>query len=83
MSKRKGGNVGGWFFWTAVASALGAFVAVRLFDYLFSSASAGVAAVARPAAFAGVWTTVTTKLGLKAVADKVHGLRERLPKVKP
>lgn len=75
---KKGGGGGGWLGGNLLASIVLAVVAVNLFNYLFSSASSGVAAVARPSVFVGVWTTVTTKLGMRAFNERIQRWRGRI-----
>lgn len=81
-SKHKSSGTGRWLLVSTVASIVAALAGGMLYntvkDRLFPHANEGVTNAARVGTFVGVWTTVTTKLGLKAFADKVHGLRERI-----
>ena len=64
-----------------LVSALLAFMLTRLYDYgrdSLEGAASGVARAARPGVFVGVWTTVTTALGMRAFSERIkrwrHGI---------
>ena len=75
MSKGKS-STAGWLVSTVLVSALLAWLIDRIFtvakDSLLSGAANGAANLARPGVFAGVWTAVTTKLGLRSYDEKVQ-----------
>ena len=75
MSKGKS-SAAGWLVSTVLVSALLAWLIDRIFtvakDNLLSGAANGVANMARPGVFAGVWTAVTTKLGLRSYDEKTQ-----------
>ena len=75
MSKGKS-SAAGWLVSTVLVSALLAWLIDRIFtvakDNLLSGAANGAASMARPGIFAGVWTAVTTKLGLRSYDEKTR-----------
>ncbi len=78
MSRHKGRGIGQQYFLTAVVAGVLSLIGVNLVKWLLSSASEGVSAVAQPATFVSIWAFVQTKLGFRALTEKVHGLRERI-----
>ena len=67
----------GWLVSYTIASMVGAFFVVRVFDYLVSGVSSRVADVGRFFLFVGTWTAITTGSGLRDFTNRVHGLRQR------
>lgn len=67
----------GWLLGVTIASALGAFLILGLYDYFFAGLLGGVVAgVARPGLFVGTWTAITTGLGVREVSNKKRQLRQ-------
>ena len=60
----------GWLGWTAVASALIAFVLVRIAKQLFE-----LTGIASAAVFSGIWTAVTTMAGMSSFNRTARKLR--------
>ena len=75
MSKGKS-STAGWLVSTVLVSAFLAWLVDRIFtvakDNLLSGVANGAANLARPGVFAGVWTAVTTKLGLRSYDEKTQ-----------
>lgn len=63
----------GWLVGYTLGSAVLAFLAVRLFDWLVSGATGGIA---RAAVFITVWTACTAKLAMRSVSAQAHQLRQ-------
>lgn len=76
-SKHKGSGMGGRLFWAAAIALALSVISVNISKHFLSKASAGVSAVVQPTIFVGAFTAVTTKLGMRALLEKVHRLRER------
>ena len=60
----------GWLGWSAVASALIALVLVRIAEQLF-----GLIGIASAAVFGGIWTAVTTMVGMRSFNRTARKLR--------
>ena len=63
----------GWLISYTIASLVGALFVVRLFEYLVSS----FASIAKVGLFVGVWTAITTGLGMRSFTKMVRQLRPR------
>lgn len=67
-----------WLVSATIASAMGAFLLMGLYDYFFAGLLSGVAAAAvKPSLFVGAWTAITTALGMRKYAKGVRHLREK------
>lgn len=65
-----------WLVGATIASAMGAFLIMGLYDYFFAGLLSGVAAAAvKPSLFVGAWTAITTGLGMRDVSQKERRLR--------
>lgn len=65
----------GWLIGPTIASAMVAYVAVRIFSYIFGEASSGAANVARAGVFVSTWTAVTAGMGMRSFDKRVRKLR--------
>ena len=66
-----------WLIGPVVASWAIAYVAVRIFDYIFAGATGSVANAARASVFVSAWTAVTAGTGMRGLDKRVRGLRRR------
>ena len=74
-----------WLLSATIASIVGAFFVVRLFEYLAAGLVGSVASTAKASLFVSVWTAITTGSGMRGFKKIVRGLRQRtgpLPKDK-
>lgn len=67
----------GWLVGYVIASMVGAFVAVRIFDHIFSGVTGSIAGVARASLFVGVWTAITAGSGMRAFTRRMRQLRQK------
>lgn len=65
-----------WLVGYTLASAVAAFIVVRLFDYIFSGARDSVSNAARAGLFVSIWTAVTTGSGMRDFTAKVRQARQ-------
>lgn len=66
----------GWLIGPAFFSAIGAFLAVRIFDFIFGGVTSNVANAARAGVFVSAWTAVTTGTGIRGFNKRIRGLRK-------
>ena len=66
-----------WMIGYTLASIAGAFLVVRLFDYVLAGVVGSLVGIVRTCLFASVWTTITTSLGMRGFSRTVHHLRQR------
>ena len=66
----------GWLIGYTIASLVGAFFVVRLFEYALAGVAGGLAGVAKASLFVSVWTAITTGTGMRAFSKTVRGLRQ-------
>lgn len=66
-----------WLVGYTLASMAIAFVAVRVFEYLFAGATSGFVVIAKPAVFAASWTAVTAQAGMQRVTSQARSWRRR------
>ena len=66
----------GWLVGYMLASMVGAFFVVRIFDYIFSGVSSGIAHTARAGLFVGTWTAITVSEGMRDLSKRARRLRE-------
>ncbi len=64
-----------WLLGPTIASAIFAFIAIRIFDAVFSGATSTLASVARPTIFAGTWSATTATSGMRGITSRVRSLR--------
>jgi len=67
----------GWLVGYTFASMAAAFVVVRIFEYLFSGATSGIAAAIKPGIFVATWTAVTTRSGMRSATSWASRWRHR------
>ena len=66
-----------WLVGSTLASLVGAFLVVRLFEYLSAGAVHGVAASTTKASlFVTTWTAISTGSGMRAFSKRVRQLRQ-------
>ena len=65
----------GWLIGPTLASFFAAFLAVKLFDFIFGGVTSSIVNVARAGVFIGTWTAVTTKGGMHGFSKKVKQLK--------
>ena len=61
-----------WLLGYTLASMVGAFIVVRIFDYLLSGLGGVIGHVARAVLFVGTWTAVTVTTGLRDFSQRVQ-----------
>ena len=61
----------GWLFGASIVSAVTAFVLVRIAEQLFGL----MGGIARVAVFGGIWTAVTTMVGMRSLNSTARKLR--------
>ena len=67
-----------FLFGSTLASLVGAFLVVRLFDYMFSWLLGGiVVSTVKAGLFVTTWTAITTGSGMRSFSKRVRGLRLR------
>ena len=64
-----------WLVGYVMASMVGAFVVMRVFDHLFAGVVGGVTSVARVVLFIGAWTAITAISGMRCVTRYVRQAR--------
>lgn len=69
-----------WLWGYVLVSAAGAFLAVRIFDYLKDSTADTIAKTARAGMFTGVWTAITAASGMRGFTERVRGMRKGIKK---
>ena len=65
----------GWLIGPTLASFFAAFLAVKLFDFIFGGVTSSMVSVARAGLFVATWTAVTTKGGMHGFGKKVKQLK--------
>jgi hypothetical protein len=68
----------GWLVQQVVASALGAFFIVTALEYILKGVKASVPEIVKPSIFVGVWTAITTALGIHGFTKGVRKTRQLL-----
>ena len=64
-----------WLLGYTLASMVGAFIVVRIFDYLFAGLVGGIGHAARAVIFVGTWTAITVMEGQRDFSRRVERLR--------
>jgi hypothetical protein len=67
----------GWLIGYTFASMAAAFVVVRIFEFLFSGATSGIAAAVKPGIFVATWTAVTARSGMRSATSWTSRWRRR------
>ena len=68
----------GWLIGPTLFSLLLAFLAVKLFEYVFPGVMGWLGSVARFGVFIITWTTVTVVAGMHGFTGKVRQLRQAI-----
>lgn len=71
-----------WLIGPTIASAIFAFVAIRIFDVVFSSVTGTVTSIARPALFTGTWSATTAASGMRGFNSRVQKIRSVRDKIR-
>lgn len=66
-----------WLIGYTLASMAVAFIAVKIFDFIFAEASSRLVGIARGAVFVLVWTAITVKAGMRGFTSTAKRLKER------
>ena len=66
-----------WLVGYTMASIVGAFLVVRIFEYIFGGAQSALGNAAKPGLFVATWTAITTGSGMRDVSKRVRSLREK------
>ena len=61
-----------WLLGYTLASMVGAFIVVRVFDYLFSGLVGGIGHAARAGLFVGTWTVITVSSGMRDLTRRLQ-----------
>lgn len=64
-----------WLAGYTLASIVGAFLVVRIFEYLFGGAQSALGNAAKASLFVATWTTITAGSGMRDVSKRVRQLR--------
>jgi hypothetical protein len=67
----------GWLIGYTFASMAAAFVVVRIFEFLFSGATSGIAYAVKPGIFVATWTAVTARSGMRSATSLTSLWRQR------
>ena len=66
-----------WLIAYTIASLVGAFFVVRLFDYVLTGVVGNLVGIVRAGLFVSVWTAITTSSGMRGFTRTVRHLRQR------
>ena len=66
----------GWLVSQVVTSMLGAVIVVKILETIFGGILGPAATAVKTGLFVGVWTTITTALGMRGFKKTVRGLRQ-------
>ena len=72
----------GWLVGYTVASIVAAFIAVRIFDYVFAGVVGSLASTARLGVFVIAWTAVTARSGMHGVTTSMRQLRQGIARLR-
>ena len=64
-----------WLVGYVMASMVGAFVAVRIFDHIVAGVVGGAAGTVKLGLFVGTWTAITAGSGMRSFTNKVRQAR--------
>ena len=65
----------GWLVGYVIASMVGAFIVVRIFEYLVAGLAGGVVGTVKLGLFVGAWTAITVGSGMHSFKNKVRHAR--------
>ena len=68
----------GWLLGYTIASMIGAFLVVPIFDYVAAGVTGGLGNTARLGLFVSTWTAITTGSGMRDFTDRVRQLRQKI-----
>ena len=68
----------GWLVGYVIASMVGAFIVVRIFEYLVAGLAGGVVGTVKLGLFVGAWTAITVGSGMHGFTKSVRELRHSL-----
>ena len=68
----------GWLVGYVIASMVGAFIVVRIFEYLAAGLAGGVVGTVKLGLFVGAWTAITVGSGMHGFTKSVRALRHSL-----
>ena len=71
-----------WLVGPTIASLVGAFLVVRIFEYIFGGAQGALGNAAKAGLFVTTWTTITTGSGMRDFSKRVRSLREKVRSVR-
>ena len=67
-----------WLFNATLASLVGAFLTVRIFEYIVGGpVSSAAVSAAKASLFVATWTAITTGSGMRSFSKRVRQLREK------
>lgn len=64
-----------WLFGYVIASLVGSFFVVRIFDYIFAGVVGTAVTAAKAGLFVSIWSAITTGSGMRDVNKRVKQLR--------
>ena len=64
-----------WLVGYVMASMVGAFVVVRIFDHIVAGVVGGAAGAVKLGLFVGTWTAITATSGMRAFTGRVRYVR--------
>ena len=66
----------GWLVGYVIASMVGAFIVVRIFEYLVAGLAGGIVGTAKLGLFVGAWTAITVGSGMHGFTSRIQSLRK-------
>jgi hypothetical protein len=72
-----------WLVGYTLASMAGAFIVVRIFDYLFAGVVGWFISPAKLGLFVSTWTAITTGSAMRDFNKRLRHLRDRFKTVQP
>ena len=70
-----------WLVGYTMASIVGAFLVVRIFEYIFWGAQSALGNAAKAGLFVAIWTAITTGSGMHDVSKRTRQLRQKTTSV--
>lgn len=67
-----------WLLGPLIASFVGSFVIVRIFDYFTATVERNVAEAGRAGVFIATWGAITAKTGIDGLTSQVRRLRRKV-----
>ena len=65
-----------WLVGPVIASVVGAFIIVRIFDYFTASAKGGAVEAGRAGLFVATWSAITAAAGMNGLNSRARRLRK-------